>query len=107
MIQNIAPANRAADQAEQLIAQLFHDLTQPLTSLHCCLELAFQKMPRSSKFRADLQVALQEAEKLTELVGELRELVIADIAKRGSTHGRQFRNLRRHSPGPRAVTDNS
>jgi len=62
----------------QSIADISHELTQPLTTLHCCLELVLRKMPRSSKCRADLQIALGEAEKLTELVGQLRELASAD-----------------------------
>lgn len=68
----------SARPREQLIAEIFHELTQPLTTLHCCLELVLQKIPRSAKFRTDLQVALQQADKVAKLVAQVRELVEAD-----------------------------
>lgn len=64
-----------AHQREELIADLFHELTQPLTTLHCCLELSLRKMPRSSESRRDLQIALQQAESIAELISQLREVL--------------------------------
>jgi signal transduction histidine kinase len=59
----------------QTVAELFHELIQPLTTLHCCLELSLKKMPRSTKTRRDLRIALQQTEKIANLIAELRELV--------------------------------
>jgi len=80
MIQHDGAKNEQtlARTPEQLITEIFHQLTQPLTSLHCCLELCLNKMPHSSKSRADLQIALQQAEKIAELTAQLRELVGPD-----------------------------
>jgi len=64
-------------ERERVIAELFHELTQPLTTLHCCLELSLKKVPRSAKSRRDLQIALQQAENIAKLIGELRELLEA------------------------------
>jgi len=62
-------------QPEQLVAELFHELTQPLTTLHCCLDLLLKKVPRSSKSRGDLQIALQQAENIAKLISQLREVL--------------------------------
>lgn len=59
---------------EQLMAETFHDLTQPLTTLHCCLELCLTKIRSSSQIRTDLQIALQQAQSIAALVAQLREL---------------------------------
>jgi signal transduction histidine kinase len=59
----------------QTVSELFHELTQPLTTLHCCLELSLKKMPRSAKTRRELRIALQQTEKIANLIAELRELV--------------------------------
>lgn len=57
------------------LAELFHELTQPLTTLHCCLELSLKKVPRSSKSRKDLQIALQQVEQIAKLIAQIREHV--------------------------------
>jgi signal transduction histidine kinase len=62
-------------QPEHSAAELFHELTQPLTTLHCCLELSLKKTPRSAKSRRDLQIALQQTENVVKLIAQLRALV--------------------------------
>lgn len=60
---------------EQASAELFHELTQPLTTLHCCLELSLKKTPGSSKSRRDLQIALQQLQHVEKLFAQLRALL--------------------------------
>ena len=87
----------AAREREELITELFHELSQPLTTLTCCLEVCLQK-PRGGR-RRDLRIALQQAQTITRLTAQLRELV--DTGKPC-----RFRNLSRHSLVLPAVADN-
>jgi signal transduction histidine kinase len=64
-----------AREREQSIAELFHELTQPLTTLHCCLDLSLEKTPRSSKSQRDLQIALQQVEDIEKLFAQIRALL--------------------------------
>ena len=61
-------------QREQLVAELFHELNQPLTTLHCALELSLKKV-RSSKSRRDLEMALQQAKNIAKLISQLHEVL--------------------------------
>jgi signal transduction histidine kinase len=63
-----------AGEREQSIAELFHELTQPLTTLHCCLDLALRKTSRAPKSRRDLQIALQQVVHVEKLIAQLRAL---------------------------------
>jgi signal transduction histidine kinase len=69
-------------EPEQSIAELFHELAQPLTILHCCLELVLKEKPRSSKSAKDLRIALQQTENIAKLIGQLRALVDAENSNR-------------------------
>lgn len=62
---------------EQFISELFHQLSQPLTTLNCCLEISLQEKRAPSRHRRDLGIALQQAETVARLVAQLRELVDA------------------------------
>lgn len=65
-------------EPEQSIPELFHELAQPLTILHCCLELSLKETPRSSESGRDLQIALQQTENIAKLIAQLRALVDAE-----------------------------
>ena len=59
-----------------LLPDLFHALSQPLTSLHCCLELCLRPANRLDKrIRQNLRVALQQAESIILLVSSIQVLV--------------------------------
>jgi hypothetical protein len=59
-------------------ANVFHDLSQPLTALHCSLELALVCDQTIEKFRASAEAALHAAERLRQRLLLLRELSDAE-----------------------------
>jgi len=59
----------------QLLDDLFHALSQPLTTLRCCLDLSLRRSPTSKQNRQELESALQAVESVTRLVADIRELV--------------------------------
>jgi hypothetical protein len=59
----------------QLLADLFHALTQPLTTLRCCLSLCLRKQAKEQQNRRDLELALQAAESVSGLIAGIRDLV--------------------------------
>jgi len=66
--------------AEQraFVADVFHRLSQPLTALQCSLELSLGRDQTSQEFRASVEAALQNAERLRQRLLLLRELSDAD-----------------------------
>ena len=59
-------------------ANVFHDLSQPLTALHCSLELALVRDQTIEEFRASVEAALHAAERLRQRLLLLRELSDAE-----------------------------
>ncbi len=59
-------------------SNVFHDLSQPLTALHCSLELALARDQTLEEFRASVEAALQAAERLRQRLLLLRELSDAE-----------------------------
>lgn len=57
---------------------VFHQLSQPLTALHCSLELALLRDQSIEELRASVEAALQAAERLRQRLLLLRELSDAD-----------------------------
>jgi len=66
-----------ADERQQLISELFHALSQPITALRCSLELALYDQAVTLS-KENLQTALTHAEKIAQLASGIRELVQAD-----------------------------
>jgi len=62
----------------ELISDVFHQLSQPLTALQCSLELALIRDRTSEEYRTSVQAALQNAERLRQSLLLLRELSDAD-----------------------------
>jgi hypothetical protein len=60
------------------VSNVFHDLSQPLTALHCSLELALARDQTIEEFRASVEAALQNAERLRQRLLLLRELSEAE-----------------------------
>jgi hypothetical protein len=61
----------------QLMDDLFHALSQPLTTLRCGLGLSLQHSSGGKQLRRDLEIALQAAESVSWLVAGIRELTEA------------------------------
>ena len=59
-------------------SSVFHDLSQPLTALHCSLELALLQDQTIEEFRASVEGALRAADRLRQQLLLLRELHDAD-----------------------------
>ena len=68
--------SKSVGEGQQLVSELFHALSQPITALRCSLELALYA--QSSPSKENLQVALAYAEKIAQLASGIRELVQAD-----------------------------
>ena len=70
-------ARETADQ-RSLTHDIFHTLSQPLTALQCSLELALIRDRTSEEFRASVEAALENTERLRQSFLLLRELNDAD-----------------------------
>jgi signal transduction histidine kinase len=71
-------ARNAASERQRLIADVFHALSQPLTALHCSLELALYDRRPEGASRENLEAALGHAEKIAHLATGIRELLGAE-----------------------------
>ncbi len=63
---------------QSLLADLFHALNQPLTTLRCSLELALAQPRTPDEYRETLRLALAEAGQAAWLASGLRELIESD-----------------------------
>ncbi|HWR36667.1 MAG TPA: hypothetical protein VN622_12435 [Clostridia bacterium] len=63
---------------QRLVSDIFHTLSQPLTSLHCSLELALRKRMSSAEYRDALQIALDLTEEVMQSAVFVRQLVEAE-----------------------------
>src|SRR4051794_19974156 len=62
-------------QRRKALSEAFHTFHQPLTSLHCGLELALLKNRSEEDYRRRIEEALESAGRIFELNKALRELV--------------------------------
>ncbi len=62
------------DEDRELVDDLFHALSQPLTSLRCSMEVALLEQRTSREYQESLEQGLDLAERISGLVGDLREL---------------------------------
>jgi two-component system, OmpR family, sensor kinase len=60
------------------ISEAFHSLNQPITSLHCILELALARPRSAEEYRQRIAEALENAGSVLRLARSLREVVEAD-----------------------------
>lgn len=79
----LAGARAALPDCEprRLASDLFHALSQPLTSLCCSLELTLQQTPTQEQYRQSVAGALAQAERVAWLTSAIRELL--DAAESG------------------------
>jgi hypothetical protein len=75
----VAAANpEAIAPRRDFASNVFHQLSQPLTALHCSLELALVRDQSVEEFRASVEAALHAAQRLRQRLLLLRELSDAD-----------------------------
>jgi len=55
-------AKQDFDCQRRFVSELFHSLSQPLTALHCSLDLALQRESTVEQLRASIQAACESAE---------------------------------------------
>jgi signal transduction histidine kinase len=65
-------------ERRQLVAELFHALSQPLTALRCSLEMALSGRFSPGPSQENLHLALEHAEQIARLATGIRELVETD-----------------------------
>ena len=72
-----SPVQSTASQSG-FVSDVLHKLSQPLTALHCSLELSLASDQTAAEFRASVEAALLNAERLRQGLLLLRELSDAD-----------------------------
>jgi len=78
------------------ISEVFHSLSQPLTALHCTLDLALQRDQTLEQLRASVQTALDSAERLRQrllLVRALNDAAMPSAALEPTDLGQVLREL--------------
>jgi hypothetical protein len=98
------------EQRRRFISEAFHSFHQPLTGLHCGLEIALQKPRTDEEYRGRIADALQNASAILKLNAALRQLV--DATDPGELRNSRPRNpaesnAGRNDASPRGVADRS
>jgi len=76
------------EERRRFISEAFHSLNQPLTGLHCGLEIAVQKPRSEDEYRQRIGEGIENAGTVLRLVRALRQLVEAtDRGERFGTVG--------------------
>jgi hypothetical protein len=65
-------------QAPDVLGELLHSLSQPLTSLRCSLELSLELSPEEVEEQQSVSVALQQTEKVIGMIQLMREYLDAE-----------------------------
>lgn len=73
-----ASGSRVEPGNNDLIADVFHGMSQPLTALECGLEISLRQDKHAGQFRARMQAALGSAQILHQRMVELRMLLDAE-----------------------------
>ena len=77
--------NGHIEERRQMISNAFHSLNQPLTGLHCGLEIALQKPRSEGEYRERIGTGLENAGVILQLIRAIRQLV--DAADPGERFG--------------------
>jgi signal transduction histidine kinase len=72
-----AGGSTADGEYQQLMSDLFHDLSQPLSTLTCLLEVNLLLSRPAKRLRHDLKIALKQLHSIVRIVRDLRELADA------------------------------
>jgi len=73
----VSDSNQQIVERRRAVSEAFHSFHQPLTSLHCGLELALSKPRTEGEYRKRMEDALVNAGQILRLNKALRELVDA------------------------------
>ncbi len=65
---------------QKTISELFHLISQPLTGLHCLLEVSLMKKQTAAGYRRDIQTAIEATSRLADSLRRAREMAEADSA---------------------------
>jgi signal transduction histidine kinase len=76
-----AGSTNADGEYQQLMSDLFHDLSQPLSTLTCLLEVNLLLSRPAKRSRHDLKIALQQVHSIVRIVRDLREFADAGNAQ--------------------------
>jgi signal transduction histidine kinase len=74
--ESLQPASTA--ERRQRFSDLFHALSQPLTTLTCSLELVLLRPHTEKQYREITGAALQQVERISSLSSAIRELLDAE-----------------------------
>jgi len=78
-------SNGHVEERRKMISEAFHTLNQPLTGLHCGLEIALQKPRSEGEYRKRIGDGIENAGAILKLVKAVRQLV--DSADPGERFG--------------------
>ena len=73
------PASSKATSEAAFISEIFHSLSQPLTAIHCTLELALDRDKTFEQLRKSVESALESTERLRQRLLLLRALNDASL----------------------------
>ena len=80
-------ASQGRESRRDLLAQIFHLISQPMTALQCSLEFALNTLEDPHQCRTWVETALENSERLRCRLSLARE--IAEAAEPGYPAGRQ------------------
>ncbi|MGB9071319.1 MAG: hypothetical protein WCC22_01515 [Terriglobales bacterium] len=75
---NASPAPEPQSRLQDVLGELLHSLSQPLTSLHCALELSID--PVAEQQRKAVSAALEQVDRAIHVVELMRECLEAKPA---------------------------
>jgi hypothetical protein len=82
---NVSPAPVPESRLQVVLGELLHSLSQPLTSLHCALELSID--PVAEQQRKAVSAALEQVDRAIHVVELMRECLEAEPAEPGPRSG--------------------
>jgi len=74
----VGPELAECELRRNIVSELFHVISQPLTGLHCLLEISLMKKQKAEDYRRDIQKAIEATNRLVESLRQARELAEAD-----------------------------
>jgi hypothetical protein len=82
---NVSPAPAPESRLHVVLGELLHSLSQPLTTLHCALELSID--PVAEQQQKAVSAALEQVDRAIRVVGLMRECLEAELAGPGPPSG--------------------
>jgi hypothetical protein len=82
---NASPAPMSESRLQAVLGELLHSLSQPLTTLHCALELSID--PVAEQQQKAVSAALEQVDRAIHVVELMRECLEAEPAGPGQRSG--------------------